>query len=78
MSVGLPLVEPVNLVQGNDEGRLLLDEQVNGLEGLRFEPVRGSHSQARFPEQDARQTADSDYISVESCCAQSRRIVTPL
>ena len=45
MSVGLPLVEPVNLVEGNDEGRLLLDEQVDGLEGLGFESVHNVHHQ---------------------------------
>ena len=43
VSVGLPFVEPVDLVDRHDEGSLLLDEEVDALEGLGLEPVHDVH-----------------------------------
>ena len=38
MSVGLPLVEAVHLVEGDDEGGFLCLEQVDRLDGLKNNP----------------------------------------
>ena len=38
VSVGLPLVEAVHLVEGDDEGGLLGLEQVDRLDGLKNNP----------------------------------------
>ena len=39
VSVGLPLVEAVHLVEGDDEGRLLVLQQVDRLDRLWFQRV---------------------------------------
>mmetsp|Transcript_20947 Transcript_20947/g.63065 ORF Transcript_20947/g.63065 Transcript_20947/m.63065 type:complete len:437 (-) Transcript_20947:2176-3486(-) len=40
-----PIKQPVNLVKRDDEGRLALLEQVDGLDGLRLQPVHEVHHQ---------------------------------